>query len=86
VLSLFLYKQVLTPKNFQSTNSTSSDAKSEEVEIEQERELALEVEHEVEKVREAQQPPRFHALPTCKVQADIEKLSRSVGLSPAAAR
>lgn len=59
-------------KQFQDNGSAVHASVLEEVEIEQERELEIEVEHEVENVREAQQPPRFRALPTCKLHADIE--------------
>lgn len=59
-------------KRFQDNGSAVHASVLEEVEIEQERELEIEVEHEVENIREAQQPPRFRALPTCKLHADIE--------------
>ena len=59
-------------KQFQDNGSAVHASVLEEVEIEQERELEMEVEHEFENIREAQQPPRFRALPTSKLHADIE--------------
>lgn len=59
-------------KQFQDNGSAVHASVLEEVEIEQERELEIEVEYEVENVREAQQPPRFRALPIRKLHADIE--------------
>lgn len=61
-------------KQFQDNGSALHASVLEEVEIEQERELELEleVEHEVENVREVQQPPRFRALPVSKLHADVE--------------
>ncbi|KAF1931308.1 uncharacterized protein M421DRAFT_56909 [Didymella exigua CBS 183.55] len=59
-------------KQFQDNGSAVHASVLEEVEIEQERELEIEVEHEVENVREAQQPPRFRALPVSKLHPDVE--------------
>ncbi|KAF2623830.1 hypothetical protein BU25DRAFT_399960 [Macroventuria anomochaeta] len=59
-------------KQFQDNGSAVHASVLEEVEIEQERELELEVEHEVENVREVQQPPRFRALQVSKLHADVE--------------
>ncbi|KAJ8110852.1 hypothetical protein OPT61_g6407 [Boeremia exigua] len=61
-------------KGFQDNGSAVHASVLEEVEIEQERELELELEteHEVENVREVQQPPKFRAFPFAKLHADIE--------------
>ena len=59
-------------KRFQDNGSAVHASVLEEVEIEQERELELEVEHEVENIREVQQPPKFRALPVPQLHSDVE--------------
>lgn len=59
-------------KCFRDDGSAVHASVLEEVEIEQERELELEVEHEVENVREVQQPPRFRPFEVSKLHVDVE--------------
>lgn len=64
-------------KLFHDNGSAVHASVLEEVEIEQERELELEVEQEVENVREAQQPPRYRALPVQRLHADVKHYVQS---------
>jgi len=59
-------------ERFQDDGSAVHASVLEEVEIEQERERELEIEHEVENVREVQQPPKFRAIPVAKLHADVQ--------------